>query len=141
MFPDLDVSENVFMGRMPTRGAGRLDRERMRKQVAAVLEMVAVRLDPGRVARGLTIADQQIVEISKALTLDARILVMDEPTAALSAAEVERLVRVIETLRERGAAILFHLASPRGGVPHLPARHGDARRALGHVPTGRRADQ
>jgi rhamnose transport system ATP-binding protein len=107
MFPDLDVAENVFMGRMPTRGIGRLDRESMREQVVSVLETLDVRLDPGRAARGLAIADQQIVEIAKALTLDARILVMDEPTAALSAAEVERLVRVIEALRERGAAILF----------------------------------
>ena len=107
MFPDLDVAENVFMGRMPTRSAGRLDREHMREQVVSVLEMLDVKLDPSRAARGLSIADQQIVEIAKALTLDARVLVMDEPTAALSAAEVERLVRVIETLRERGAAILF----------------------------------
>jgi len=107
MFPDLDVAENVFMGRMPTHGFGRLDRESMREQVVSVLEMLDVNLEPGRVARGLSIADQQIVEIAKALTLDARVLVMDEPTAALSAAEVERLVRVISTLRERGAAILF----------------------------------
>ncbi len=107
MFPDLDVAENVFMGRMPTQGLGRLDRENMREQVAAVLEMLDVRLDPRRAARGLSVADQQIVEIAKALTLDAHVLVMDEPTAALSAAEVERLVRVIETLRGRGAAIMF----------------------------------
>jgi len=107
MFPDLDVAENVFMGRMPTQGLGRLDREDMRAQVAAVLEMLDVRLDPGRVTRGLSVADQQIIEIAKALTLDARVLVMDEPTAALSAAEVERLVRVIEALRGRGAAIMF----------------------------------
>lgn len=107
MFPDLDVAENIFMGRMPTKELGRLDRQSMREQVVSVLEMLDVRLDPARAARGLSIADQQIVEIAKALTLDARILVMDEPTAALSAAEVERLVRVIETLRERGAAILF----------------------------------
>jgi rhamnose transport system ATP-binding protein len=107
MFPDLDVAENIFMGRMPTQSAGRLDRASMREQVVAVLDRLDVRLDPGRATRGLSIADQQIVEIAKALTLDARILVMDEPTAALSAAEVERLVRVIEALRERGAAVLF----------------------------------
>lgn len=107
MFPDLSVAENVFMGRMPTQGLGRLDRERMRDKVASVLELLQVSLDPGRAARGLSIADQQIVEIAKALTVDARVLVMDEPTAALSAAEVERLTRVIETLRERGAAVLF----------------------------------
>jgi rhamnose transport system ATP-binding protein len=107
MFPDLSVAENVFMGRMPTQSGGRLDRDSMRRQVVSVLEMLDVKLDPTRAARGLSIADQQIVEIAKALTLDARVLVMDEPTAALSAAEVQRLTRVIETLRERGAAILF----------------------------------
>ncbi|HET9094476.1 MAG TPA: sugar ABC transporter ATP-binding protein [Solirubrobacteraceae bacterium] len=107
MFPDLSVAENVFMGRMPRQSAGRLDRESMRRQVISVLEMLDVRLDPDRAARGLSIADQQIAEIAKALTLDARVLVMDEPTAALSAAEVERLTRVIETLRGRGAAVLF----------------------------------
>jgi rhamnose transport system ATP-binding protein len=107
MFPDLDVAENVFMGRMPTRGLGRLDHASMRAQVVAVLERLDVKLDPARAAGGLSIADQQIVEIAKALTLDARVLVMDEPTAALSAAEVERLKRVIEALRQRGAAILF----------------------------------
>ncbi len=80
------------MGRMPTRGLGRLNRETMRERVVSVLDLLDVNLDPRRVARGLSIADQQIVEIAKALTLDARVLVMDEPTAALSAAEVERLV-------------------------------------------------
>ncbi len=126
MFPDLDVAENIFMGRMPTQSVGRLDRQSMREQVVSVLEMLDVRLDPGRATRGLSIADQQIVEIAKALTLDARILVMDEPTAALSAAEVERLVRVIETLRERGAAILFISHRLEEVFRDLPARDGDA---------------
>ena len=107
LFPDLDVAENVFMGRMPRRGGGRIDRPAMRDQVRAVLRRLDVRLDPDRIARGLSIADQQIVEITKALTLDARVIVMDEPTAALSAAEVSRLFRVIEALREDGAAVLF----------------------------------
>src|SRR5207247_4406005 len=61
----------------------------------------------GRIARGLSIAEQQIVEIAKALSLDARVIVMDEPTAALSAVEVERLFRVIQGLRAGGAAVLF----------------------------------
>ena len=65
-------------------------------------------LDPDRIARGLSIAEQQIVEIAKALSLEARVIVMDEPTAALSAVEVERLFRVVETLRaESGVAVLF----------------------------------
>jgi rhamnose transport system ATP-binding protein len=79
----------------------------MDRQVRAVLGRLGVRLDPGRLARGLSIADQQIIEIAKALTLEAKVIVMDEPTAALSSAEVARLFRVVEALREDGAAILF----------------------------------
>jgi rhamnose transport system ATP-binding protein len=107
LFPDLDVAENVFMGRLPRRPGGRIDRGLMDKEVHLVLGRLGVRLDPGRATRGLSIADQQIVEIAKALTLEAKVIVMDEPTAALSSAEVARLFRVIEALREGGAAVLF----------------------------------
>ena len=64
-------------------------------------------IDPDRIARGLSIAEQQLVEIAKALTLEARVLIMDEPTAALSPVEVERLFTVVETLRADGAAVVF----------------------------------
>jgi rhamnose transport system ATP-binding protein len=107
LFPDLDVAENVFMGRMPRRSGGLVDRAAMLDEVAAVMRRLGVRLDPNRLTRGLSIADQQIIEIAKALTLDAKVIVMDEPTAALSAAEVARLFRVIETLRAEGAAVVF----------------------------------
>jgi rhamnose transport system ATP-binding protein len=107
LFPDLDVAENVFMGRLPRHGRGQVDRAAMRAQVRAVMERLGVRLDPNRLTRGLSIADQQIIEIAKALTLDAKVIVMDEPTAALSAAEVARLMRVIETLRADGKAVVF----------------------------------
>src|ERR1700730_16554381 len=107
LFPDLSVAENVFMGRQPRRAGRRIDRGAMDRQVRAVFDRLGVRLDPGRIARGLSIADQQIIEIAKALTLEAKVIVMDEPTAALSAAEVARLFRVVEALREDGAAILF----------------------------------
>ncbi len=107
LFPDLDVAENVFMGRMPRRTGGRVDRPAMLEQVNAVMDRLGVRLDPNRLTRGLSIADQQLIEIAKALTLDAKVIVMDEPTAALSSAEVARLYRVMETLRAEGAAIVF----------------------------------
>jgi rhamnose transport system ATP-binding protein len=107
LFPDLDVAENVFMGRMPRRSAGRVDRPLMLDQVNAVMDRLGVRLDPSRLTRGLSIADQQIIEIAKALTLDAKVIVMDEPTAALSSAEVARLFTVIESLRAEGAAVVF----------------------------------
>ena len=67
----------------------------------------ASHLDPTRPARGLSVADQQIVEIAKAISFDARVIVMDEPTAALTAIEVERLFAVVRTLRAEGAAVLF----------------------------------
>src|SRR5690242_3673282 len=107
LFPDLTVAENIFMGRQPLVAARRIDRRAMRAQAAALFERLGVQLDPGRIARGLSIADQQIVEIAKALSLEARVIVMDEPTAALSAAEVARLFDVVRTLRAAGAAVLF----------------------------------
>ena len=72
-----------------------------------MFEQLGVRLDPDRLARGLSIADQQLVEIAKALTTNARVIVMDEPTAALTTTEVERLFGIVETLRARGNSVLF----------------------------------
>ena len=72
-----------------------------------MLDRLGVGLSPERPVRGLSIADQQIVEIAKALSFDARILIMDEPTAALSGPEVERLFGVVRALRDHGAAVLF----------------------------------
>ena len=107
LFPDLSVAENIFMGRQPLLAGRRIDRRRMNAAAAELFGRLGVRLDPGRISRGLSIADQQIVEIAKALSLDARVIVMDEPTAALSAAEVDRLFDVVRTLRAAGAAVLF----------------------------------
>jgi rhamnose transport system ATP-binding protein len=107
LFPDLTVAENIFMGRQPRRAGRRIDRGAMNRAAAEVFARLGVRLDPQRQARGLSVADQQIVEIAKALSLDAKVLVMDEPTAALTAVEVERLFDVMRTLREQGAAVLF----------------------------------
>jgi rhamnose transport system ATP-binding protein len=106
-FPDLTVAENIFVGRQPLRSLRRIDRRAMNTEAAEIFRRLGVPLDPARVARGLSIAEQQIVEIAKALSLEAKVIVMDEPTAALSAVEVERLFRVVETLRAGGAAVLF----------------------------------
>ena len=107
LFPDLSIAENVVMGYHPLGALKRIDRRAMHERVQGLLDGLGVRLDPERPVRGLSIADQQIVEIAKALSFDARILIMDEPTAALSGPEVERLFKVTRTLREQGAAVLF----------------------------------
>src|ERR1044071_8237206 len=91
LFPDLTVAENIFVGVQPLKRFRRIDARRMRREAAAVFEQLGVRLDVDRIARGLSIADQQLVEIAKALTSNARVIVMDEPTAALTITEVDRL--------------------------------------------------
>jgi rhamnose transport system ATP-binding protein len=107
LFPDLSVAENVVMGFHPLGSLRRIDRGAMRRQVRGLLDRLGVSLDADRPVRGLSIADQQIVEIAKALSFEARVLIMDEPTAALSGNEVERLFTVVRALREEGAAVLF----------------------------------
>jgi rhamnose transport system ATP-binding protein len=107
VFPDLSVAENVMMGRQPLSTAHRIDRRALHEQVQGLMDRLGVRLDARQPVRGLSIADQQIVEIAKALSFDARVLIMDEPTAALSGPEVERLFAVVRALREAGAAVLF----------------------------------
>jgi rhamnose transport system ATP-binding protein len=107
LFPDLSVAENIFIGARPLKRGHRIDRRRMRREALALFERLGVRVDPDRLARGLSIADQQLVEIAKALTANARVIVMDEPTAALTISEVERLFGIVETLRAQGAAVLF----------------------------------
>ncbi|MDJ1136299.1 sugar ABC transporter ATP-binding protein [Streptomyces iconiensis] len=107
LFADLSIAENIFMGRQPRRTLGRIDHAAVHAATGALMERLGVDLDPGRTARGLSIADQQIVEIAKALSFDARVLIMDEPTAALTGSETARLFSVVETLRTEGAAVLF----------------------------------
>ncbi|MEU7875031.1 sugar ABC transporter ATP-binding protein [Dactylosporangium sp. NPDC049140] len=107
LFPDLSIAENLFMGRQPLKSGRRIDTAEMRRRATELFARLGVQMDPDRPARGLSIADQQLVEIAKALSFDAKVLVMDEPTAALSGVEVERLFSVARSLRDAGAAVLF----------------------------------
>jgi rhamnose transport system ATP-binding protein len=107
LFPDLSVAENIFIGNQPLRSWRRIDAGETRNRARALFDRLGVAMDVDRPARGLSIADQQLVEIAKALSFDARVLVMDEPTAALSGVEVERLFAVVRALRDSGAAVLF----------------------------------
>ncbi|MDE3724590.1 sugar ABC transporter ATP-binding protein [Nocardiopsis sp. N85] len=107
LFPDLSVAENIFIGRQPRTRLGTIDKARMRRETAEAFTRLGVDIDPDRPANGLSIADQQLVEIAKAITRRARVLIMDEPTAALSGVEARRLFTVARTLRDSGAALLF----------------------------------
>ena len=106
LLPDLSVAENVFIGRWPMKG-GRIDREQMNARAAAQLQRLGLDIPPERNVRSLRVAAQQQVEIAKALTLDAKLLLLDEPTAALGAEETEQLFAVIEQLRAEGVSFIY----------------------------------
>ena len=106
LFLDLSLAENVFIGRQPKKGIA-IDWKEAQSQAAKLFKELGVELDPKRQARGLSIADQQVVEIAKALSMNANIILMDEPTAALSASEVERLMTVMLSLRAANKAVIF----------------------------------
>ena len=105
VYPDLNVAENIFISH---QNRGPLVRwGKMYEDAESVLAKLDVKLDVRMSARGLTLAAQQTVEIAKAISLDVKVLIMDEPTASLSAHEVRRLFRIVRTLRQQGVAILF----------------------------------
>ena len=107
LFPDLTVAENVFVGHAPGGRLGSIDWAAMRRSATGIFAGLGVRMDPGALVRGLSMADQQLIEIAKALSIEARVLVLDEPTASLSAHEVERLFAIVRQTRDRGVAVLF----------------------------------
>ncbi len=106
LVPELTVAENIFLGRQPRR-FGLVEHRRMRDEARGLLERIKVRVEAGAIVSSLGVARRQMVEIAKALSLNARILIMDEPTAALSGEEVERLFEIVRGLKEDGVGIIF----------------------------------
>jgi ribose transport system ATP-binding protein len=106
LLPERTVAENIFLGMEPGRW-GMLDRAAMLSGAEQRLHRLAATIPVDRLVRGLSVAEQQIVEIAKALIHNTRILVMDEPTAALDDAETERLFALVRQLRDEGVAIVF----------------------------------
>jgi ribose transport system ATP-binding protein len=106
LLPHLTVAENVFVGRMPTRG-GRIDRARINREATEQLHRLGLDIPPTKMVRDLKVAAQQQVEIAKALTLNARLLIFDEPTAALGGEETERLFEQIARLKADGVSFIY----------------------------------
>jgi len=108
LVPTLSVAENIFLGKplSKTRFGG-IDWESMRKQTSTILDQLSIHIDPDAIVRNLSVAEQQLIEIAKAMSKDSTILIMDEPTAALGLLETQRLQDLIRHLASQGKAILY----------------------------------
>jgi rhamnose transport system ATP-binding protein len=107
LFPDLNVAENIFVGCQPVTAGGRIDWRKLYAEAGKLLHSLGVDLDLRQKARNLSIAQQQMVEIARAFSLNARILIMDEPTSSLTLSEVADLFRLVRRLKKDGTAIIF----------------------------------
>jgi len=107
LFPDLNVAENIFAGRQPVTHGGRIDWRKLYREAEKLLVSLGVHLDLKQKARNLSIAQQQMVEIARAFSINARFLIMDEPTSSLTLNEVADLFRLVRRLRDEGTAIIF----------------------------------
>lgn len=107
LFDDLSVAENIFIGHAPKTRFGLIDRAAMAARARALLERVGAQIDPTVTLRDLGIANKHLVAIARALSIDAKIVIMDEPTASLSHKEIEETYELVERLRAEGKAILF----------------------------------
>jgi len=133
LVPDMSVADNIFLGQESRNRRGAIDRKSMHRRARELLARVGLPLDPRRLVRQCRIAEQQLIEVAKALSLDVRVLVMDEPTSALADAEVQRLFTVIRDLTRHGVAVVY--------ISHRVARRA-LHRATGHDRHDpRRADQ
>jgi ribose transport system ATP-binding protein len=104
---ELSTAANIFLGREKRTALGMLDERGMEREAAALFARLQCDIGPRQLVRELRVGDQQLVEIAKALSLNASVLIMDEPTSALTEVEVQRLFRVIEGLRQQGVTILY----------------------------------
>ncbi|SMO81338.1 sugar ABC transporter ATP-binding protein [Paracoccus laeviglucosivorans] len=107
LMPDLTVAQNIWIGREPRLSLGRIDEARQNADTAALFAAMNIRMDPRARVGGLSIARQQMVEIAKALSHRSRVLIMDEPTAALNDAEIAELFTIIRQLRSEGVGIIY----------------------------------
>lgn len=107
LIPELSIAENIFLGSEPRTAAGLLDTKRMEADAQALLQRLNLALPASRPVKWLRVGEQQLVEVAKALSLNARLLILDEPTSALSQTEIERLFAVIAALKEQDVTMIY----------------------------------
>ncbi len=105
--PDLDIAQNLFLGRLPHGKTGRIERKKLHQEAKQILDRIGLSVDTDTLASELSISEQQMVEIGKAVSRNPRILIMDEPTSSLGADDTERLFQLMKELKEAGYGILF----------------------------------
>ncbi|WP_238413003.1 sugar ABC transporter ATP-binding protein [Saccharothrix deserti] len=141
LVPELSVAENLFLGRPPRR-FGVVDRARMLRDAVGLLARVGLRVDPATPVKELGIAQQQMVEIARALDLNAGVLVLDEPTAVLTDTETDRLLEIMAEIRDQGVGLVFithHLDEIRRIADRVTVlRDG---RSVGVLPAGSSVEQ
>lgn len=104
VFEDLSIAENIFTGHFDTR---KIKWEELNRKASEAMQEVGLAFSPGRMMKGLSVAEQQLIEIASALSSDAKIIFMDEPTASLTPSEVDNLLELIDTLRKKGKTIVY----------------------------------
>jgi ABC-type sugar transport system ATPase subunit len=104
---DISVAENIFLGRQPLAGGGRIDWKKMADSARQILESLSIHLSPTTVVTNLSSAQQQLVEIAKAFSRDAKIIIMDEPTASITAEDTENLFTIIKRITRAGTSVLY----------------------------------
>jgi inositol transport system ATP-binding protein len=107
LIPTLSVAENIFIGRAPTGPLGLINWRRMREETRTSIARVGLNIDPDTPVSSLSVAEQQLVEIARALSIEGRLIIMDEPTSALTESEVQKLLGIMDRLRSEGVAIMF----------------------------------
>ncbi len=110
LVPHLSIAENIFLGREPVKRIGKfelIDWDKMVNDSYSLLKELEIEIDPRKKVRGLSVAIQQMTEIAKALSVNAKIIVMDEPTSALTPAEIKQLFKIIKKLKEKGVSVIF----------------------------------
>ena len=107
LFDELSVAENIFLGHAPRGKFGLIDTSLMIKRAGEILDSIGAKVDPTHTLKELGIANKHMVAIARALSIDARVVIMDEPTAALSHKEIQELYALVESLKAQGKAILF----------------------------------